>query len=246
MPSDAPTGRSGAPHASAERILRGSRIFGALDPALFKASVDGAVRVTLARGEAAWRTGDAATCFTLICSGLVKIVRPTPDAGEAIVGLFGPRESIGDSAVLSRGTYPADAVTSSERAEICRVDAAPVLAAMGQRPEVARSLNQALLEHTHALQEKIRIMSAGSVTRRLATLLLHLADRFGDELADGATLIPVDLSRAELASLIGARPETTIRTLSRWRKAGDVVPAAEGFLVPDRARLEREATGDED
>lgn len=246
MPTDAATGPSTGSHANVERILRSSRLFGALDPTLFKASADGAVRVRLARGEALWRAGDAATSFTIICSGLVKIVRPTPDAGEAIVGLFGPRETIGDSAVLERGTYPADAITSSERCEICRVDAAPVLAAMNQRPEVARSLNQALLEHTRALQEKIRIMSAGSVTRRLATLLLHLADRFGDELGDGTTLIPVDLSRAELASLIGARPETTIRTLSRWRKAGDVVPAAEGFLVPDRARLEREATGGED
>lgn len=246
MPTDAASGTSTGTHANVERILRGSRLFGALDPGLFKASAEGAVRVTLGRGEAVWHAGDAATSFTLICSGLVKIVRPTPDAGEAIVGLFGPRESIGDSAVLERGTYPADAITSSERAEICRVDAAPVLAAMGQRPEVGRSLNHALLEHTRALQEKIRIMSAGSVTRRLATLLLHLADRFGDELGDGTTLIPVDLSRAELASLIGARPETTIRTLSRWRKAGDVVPAAEGFLVPDRARLEREASGGED
>ncbi len=244
MASGVSTGGSASTRAPVERILRSSRLFGELDPALFKASVDGAVRVTLARGDVLWRTGDAATHFTLICSGLVKIVRPTPDAGEAIVGLFGPRESIGDSAVLLRGQYPADAVTSSERAEICRVDASPVLAAMGQRPEVARSMNLALLEHTHALQEKIRIMSAGSVTRRLATLLLHLADRFGDELGDGTTLIPVDLSRAELASLIGARPETTIRTLSRWRKTGEVVPAAEGFLVPDRARLEREASGD--
>jgi CRP-like cAMP-binding protein len=237
--------RSSSAPTPVERILRSSRLFGSLEPALVKAAAGGAVRTQLVRGDVLWRAGDPATHFTLICAGLVKIVRGTPDAGEAIVGLFGPRESIGDAAVLKRGRYPADAVTSSERAEVCRVDATPVLAAMGQRPEVARSMNQVLLEHTHALQEKIRIMSAGSVPRRLATLLLHLADRFGDELSDGSTLIPVSLSRAELASLIGARPETTIRTLSRWRKAGEVMPSSDGFVVPDRARLEREAAGDE-
>lgn len=244
MRADVLTGSGLTAPPAVERILRSSRMFGALEPALLKASADGAVRITLVRGDVLWRTGDPATHFTLICSGLVKIVRPTPDAGEAIVGLFGPRESIGDSAVLEVGRYPADAVTSSERAEVCRIDAAPVLAAMGLRPEVARSMNQALLEHIHALQEKIRIMSAGSVNRRLATLLLHLADRFGDELGDGSTLIPVNLSRGELASLIGARSETTIRTLSRWRKSGAVVSSAEGFVVPDRSRLEHEASGE--
>lgn len=196
-----------------------------------------ALRRELARGERLWRAGDAATAFTLILSGLVKIVRRAPDGTDAILGLFGPGETIGDSAVLGRSEYPADAVVASARAEVLRLEAAPVLAELGARPEVARAMTQALLDHTEALQAKIRILSAGAVPRRLAALLLFLADRFGDEVADGTTRIPLVLSRMELAALISARVETTIRTLSKWQKAGLVAADAQGITIRDLTRL---------
>jgi CRP/FNR family transcriptional regulator len=81
-------------------------------------------------------------------------------------------------------------------------------------------------------------MSAGSVERRLAALLQHLLDRFGDELEDGETVIQVALSRAELASLVGATLETTIRMMSRWRREGIVSTTTEGFVVHAPERLD--------
>jgi CRP/FNR family transcriptional regulator, nitrogen oxide reductase regulator len=219
------------------RILRRAPVFAALDPGLLDdLSRAGATRV-LARGDALWRTGDPATHFTVIASGLMKIVRPHPDGTDTIVGIFGPGESIGDTAVLERSRYPADALAASETAEVLHVDATPLLEAMATDPAIARSMNRALIEHTRALQSKIAVMSAGSVPRRLGTLLLYLAERFGDELPDGTLVIPVLLSRAELASLVGARVETTIRIVSGWQKSGLLRTSAEGFSLPDPERI---------
>jgi len=98
-------------------------------------------------------------------------------------------------------------------------------------------MSRSLVAHGRVLHEKIRIMSAGSVERRLATLLRHLLERFGDEMEDGSTVIQISLSRAELACLVGATIETTIRIMSRWNKEGVVSTEEDCFLVRSPQRL---------
>lgn len=227
-----------------ERLLRASRLFSRFDPSLVAELARRAVRHTLTRNELLWHAGDPAIYFTVIVNGLMKVVRRAADGTEAIVGIFGPRESIGDTAALELGRYPADALAASDTAEVLRVDAGPVLAAMAVKPEIGEAITRALLEHTRALQQKIEIMSAGSVPKRLATLLLYLAEKFGDEMGDGSTLVPVALSRSELARLVSATVETTIRTVSRWQKAHWLETNADGFVIRDLDRLREITTGE--
>ncbi len=216
-----------------ERVLAGSRLFSRVDPASLAEIVAAGAFRPMVRGDHLWAAGETATHFTIVHSGLLKVVQTLPGGSDAIVGLFGPRESVGDTAVVERATYPAAAIVASDHAEVVRVEAAPILARMETRTDVARAIHRALLDHTHALQEKIRVMSAGAVPKRLATLLLTLAERFGDEPDGGGLVIPLAISRGELASLIGARVETTIRCIRQWEKAGVVETHADGFVVRD-------------
>jgi CRP/FNR family transcriptional regulator, nitrogen oxide reductase regulator len=229
-----------------EKVLAAYRLFSGLDEDTIR---DLARRVTtrkLVRGERLWSAGDTPTHFTLIQTGLFKIIRTAADGSEAIVALFGPRESIGDVAVIGRKPYPAAAIVCSDHAEVLRVPAEALLATMNQRLDVACSFNRTLIDHTVALEEKIRVMSAGSVPKRLATLLLGLGERFGDDCDDGAIHIPIALSRNELACLIGARVETTIRTIRLWEKAGIVETNDHGFAILDAEALRRKTTARED
>lgn len=217
--------------------LRVSRLFGPLEEAwLERFAAEGRLR-QLDEGAALWRSGDAATAFTIIQRGLVQIVRTVPGGERATLGIFGPRESVGDVAVLGGRPYPADAIAASTAVEILRVPAGPVLAACEGDPALGRAMQRSLLEHTEALRSKIDILSAGGVPARLAALLRYLAERFGDELEDGSTFVAVPLSRGALASLVSARVETVIRTMSPWQKAGVVRSTPEGFSI-DAAALE--------
>jgi CRP-like cAMP-binding protein len=222
-----------------ERVLQVSQLFSSLDAELVASLARASVRSHYERGDYLWRAKSPATHFTIIASGLVKIARTAADGSEVIVALFGPRESIGDVAVLQSKPYPADAVAVSDSVDVLRIDAPVVQAAMATHPSLLAAMNASLIEHTQALQEKIRIMSAGTVPKRLATLLLHLASRFGDELEDGTTFIPLVLSRTECARLIGATVETTIRTFSRWQHDALVDTTPEGFALRDVKRLEQ-------
>lgn len=224
---------------SNEKLLAASRLFGRLSPPLRAELAARTTRRAFARGDRIFRTGEQALRFNLILSGVVKIVRPVADGSEAIVGLFGPRESIGDPAVIERAAFPAEAIVASIHAEILSIDAAPVLALATRNADVACALSRVLLDHTRALQEKIGVMSAGSVPKRLATLFLALGERFGDEASDGSLMLPLPLSRSELACLIGARVETAIRIVRRFEKSGVLTTNPQGFVVHDvRALVE--------
>jgi CRP-like cAMP-binding protein len=222
-----------ASQAGIESSLRASRLFSALGPEGARALAPHVKRRRFERGANVWRAGQEAAWMALIASGLIKLVQP----GGAILAIFGPHETFGELAVVGEGAYMADAVAATHSVELLCVDASAVRAASKADNEFARAIGRSLVMHGRVLHEKIRIMSAGCVERRLAALLRHLLDRFGDEMEDGSTVIQISLSRAELASLVGATIETTIRIMSRWNKQGIVSTLEEGFVVHAPGRL---------
>jgi len=64
----------------------------------------------------------------------------------------------------------------------------------------------------------------------------------GRPAADGIT-IPVALSRQDLADLTGTTIETCIRIMSRWQKEGTLRTEKDGFVLVDRATVEKLAMG---
>jgi CRP-like cAMP-binding protein len=192
---------------------------------------------TYREGQLLWRAGDPASCFTVIARGLVQIQRSTPSGDHAIVGVFGPKESIGDGAAVERSSYPASACALSETVDVIRVPASLVLRFMQRDESLMRCVHGALVRHASALAAKIDIVSAGSVPARLAMLHLHLAERFGDEDEAHRTFVPLLLSRATMSRLVSARVETVIRALSGWQKSNLLRNVGGGFEIPDLEAL---------
>lgn len=188
-------------------------------------------------GARLWREGDVATGFHVIVAGLVTVRRSLASGAEVIVAIFGSRENVGDTAALEGSRYPAEAVVTSDVATVIKVDAQRVLEQSALCPALALALQQALCRHAAALRTKVEILSAGTVRARLANLFLHLAARFGDELADGTVAVPVALSRTTLASLVSARTETVIRALRPWERAGVVITEGGRFVIGDLPTL---------
>lgn len=221
--------------------LRGARLFRGLDARLVESLSRAAYALRLREGEHLWRAGQKAEAFTVIQRGLVQIERSVAGKEPAILGIFGPRESVGDAAALACSVYPADALAASAEVQIIRVPGEVLLRAMEEQPALARAVQLALLDHTQMLTAKIDIVSAGSVTARLATLLLHLSERFGDEQEDGVVRVPISLSRVALSRLISARVETVIRALSAMRREGVLRMSTEGVEIVRQEALRKKA-----
>ncbi len=233
------------PFARFEGVLRRTEAFAAFDDVTLRDLARAGVKRRLIHGEKIWSYGGAPEHFLVVLSGVIKLVAPA-GAKQTILGVFGPSESIGYWAVLEGTPYIGDAYAVSDRVEVLLVPRHALTDAVTRSPRAAAAMHHALLTHVRTLRKKIDVMSAGSVPQRLASLLIGLAERFGDDAEDGSTILPVPLGRTDLALLVGTTVETAIRAMRKWQKDGVVDTVDGGFVLRDVAALRRTLVGDED
>jgi len=207
-------------------------------------TVERLVRATRAaswdEGGELWAQGAPSLGVVLITTGLVQIVRHHPGGADSTLALFGPGELIGMIAALDDKPYPATAIAVSDRVGALVISSVDLRAAVERDHALARAVNHSLIEHANVLRAKITILTAGTIEARLAALIEHLAARFGTE-TDGGIRVPLTLTRRMLAQLVGARVETVIRILGKWRRR-KLVDATTDIVVHDRATLHQLAT----
>lgn len=222
----------------ARSIFRRHAALAKLSDQVFDQLIRDATLQRLHRGEALWRAGERTLSFIVVGHGLVKVVLPSTGSRDLVMGLYGPGESVGDSTLLEGGIYPADAFALTDPVIVARVPREQILAALEQSGTAALVLAKEMGRRAALANRRISLFAA-SAEERLASTLIELGERFGDEMEDGSTLIPLRLTRAELAALVGTTVETTIRTLSRWSREGLVSTVDGGLAVHDPAALAR-------
>lgn len=193
------------------------------------------------KGDALWHAGDAADAFTLIVRGRVKIVGHGP-GGDVILEIFEVGEPVGAIAVYDGMPYPASAV-AMEPVSIIRLGRADFFDLIERHPGFVRAVLRELTRLSLALTRKLADLPGQRVDARIGRLFLTLAGRMGRDTPEGV-VIPLVLTRLEIAELVGTTVESAIRVLSRWGREGLVLTTETGFTIPSRERLAAAAGGD--
>jgi len=195
------------------------------------------------RGDFLWHEGEDSEWLTLIVRGRVKIVREAV-SGDVILEIFGEGEPVGSIAVYNYMPYPASAV-ALEDVTIFALPRRDYFELLDRQPEFARGIIRELTKLNVALTRKLAEARGQRVDVRMAQLFLALSSRMGKEV-DGGIEIPLQLSRQEIADLVGTTVESAIRVMSRWGREGIVVTKEKSFFVPSRYRLAAVAEASEE
>ncbi len=198
---------------------------------------------TYAKGEAIFYEGDAATQFCMVLGGEVKVYKVLESGRELIMDIFRPGEAFGEVALVDGSEFPANAV-AMEPSSVLLLARRDYLHLLERHPEVARSIIRDLTLRMHALRRRVEVLGESGVQSRIAQLLLVYGRQLGHQEAEGL-IVPVHLSRQELAALVCARIETVIRIMSRWHKDGVVLTEDAQFIIPDTGRLHELVQGQE-
>jgi CRP/FNR family transcriptional regulator len=193
-----------------------------------------------ARGDTIWAEGDPSELLTLIVRGRVKIVRRAA-AGDVILEIFGEGEPVGAIAVYNRIPYPASAVCLEPTVLLC-LTRSEYFDLLDRHPDFARGIIRELTRLTVALTRKLEEMRGQRVETRIARLFLTLSERMGRAIPEGIE-VPLELSRQEIAELVGTTVESAIRVMSRWGRQGVLVTGERRFVIPSRERLTEVAEG---
>ena len=171
--------------------------------------------------EHIWNMGESGEFAAVIMDGLTEIVRFSARDEENCLGIFGPSDVIGLSAIMNKKAYPGNAKSIVTGTSILRLYLHPILHSTDPHlDELQRWAREMFLLHEQILRDKIDILNAGQIDDRVYELLQHFIRRFGQFESKAKCRIPLNLTRAQVGRLVNGRVETIIRLISRWQKAG--------------------------
>lgn len=174
--------------------------------------------------------GDEPVRVYFLKSGRVKATRINSDGKELITGVFTPGDFFGYVALLENRDYTDSAVTLDD-VELIYIPKDDFRQLLIANTEVSSQFIKLLAGRVADREAQLLGMAYNSLRRRVADTLLLLREQQPDGL--------IQLSRDDLAAMVGTATESLIRTLSEFRQDGLLEMTASGgiqLVQPEKLR----------
>lgn len=189
----------------------------AFDPKAFLAVVgEGKTILEFQKDKIVFAQGDAADTVFYIQKGRVKVVVISEQGKEAVVGIFGPGQFFGEGCMNGHSVRIAT-TTAIEDCLVTVITKTAMLAALHDQPKFSEMFMAYLLTRNSRIEEDLIDQLFNSSEKRLARLLLLLAN-FGKE-GSPQPIIP-NISQETLAEMIGTTRSRVSFFMNKFRKLG--------------------------
>lgn len=193
-------------------------------------------------GESITFAGDPATHLYVVAVGKVKLIRHTLSGQDIVLDMLMPGEFFGSLSVLGDDEYQ-DTAQAQTNCCILAITAETFQTVLQRYRRVALSALNVVTHRLKEAHETVRQLSAHSVEQRIAAALLKLAEKVGEQQAEGL-LIQMPLSRQDLAEMTGTTTESASRVMSQFQKEGFIRTGRQWVAVTDYGSLSAIATED--
>jgi CRP-like cAMP-binding protein len=144
----------------------------------------------------------------------IKTYKTTESGKSLVTGLFGPGQFVGQLSLLTNnGTYR-DTATVLEQAEVFEIPKTDLTKLLFGNKLISNKFITMISNDLIDLQEQLVSMAFSTVRQRLAKVLLDLSK---NEILHISKNKGINISREDLASLIGTATETAIRMLTDFK-----------------------------
>ncbi len=199
--------------------LDSSFMFEGLEPELLEPLVTAASWKSLRPGEMLFNEGDPSNGFYGVLEGLLKVGVNAEDGHQRLIAILGPGDIVGEMGMVDGMARSADvlALRASELAFIRKDDFERIAE---ENPQIYRHILRAISIRLRRTNEAGSARSLLPLEGRLARALVGLADRFGNTLPDGRTLIRYKITQSDIGNMCGAARENVNRQFAEWRRKG--------------------------
>lgn len=190
------------------------------------------------KGENIFSEGNESTGFYIVIKGRVKVYKLSVEGKEQILHIVGAKELLGAVSAFSGGPYPAhaDAMEKTKALFFPRKD---FLALIRKEPSVVMNMMANLAMRLQHFTRMIEDLSLKEVPGRLAAYLLYLCEQTGC-----GNSVEIDISKGQLASLLGTIPETLSRILRKLSEKGVLDVRGRSIRLIKKAALQDLIDGD--
>jgi len=168
---------------------------------------------TYKRGSIVYQEGNRMKGFYCVQSGIIKIYQTGFDGKEQIIRFAKPGDLIGYRSVVSN--EPACTTTEViEESVLCHIPTEILLNLVKNNGNFAVELMKLTCKELGESNSYITDIAQKTVKERLAEILIHLDDEFGE---DSQGVLMISLTREELSNIVGTATESIIRLLSEFK-----------------------------
>jgi CRP/FNR family transcriptional regulator, dissimilatory nitrate respiration regulator len=190
-----------------------------------------AVEKKIIRGEMIFSEGDEGNGFYVVVEGQVKIHKTSIDGKEKILHIFGPGEPFGEVPVFTGRAFPANAeALSKSRLIFFPKDA--FVALIMKNPFLALSMLGVLAMRLREFTVQIEHLALKEVPGRIASYLLYVSEE-----QESLNRVELEISKGQLASLLGTIPETLSRIFSKMSSQNLIEVEGRTIWLLDREGL---------
>src|SRR6478736_1315663 len=187
------------------------------DPKIFLAKVGAGKQVLeFHKNQHVFEQGDVADTVFYIQRGKVKLTVVSEQGKEAVVAILEPGQFFGEGC-MNGHTRRISTTTAMEDCVITSITKAAMIATIHNEPKFSELFMAYLLSRNSRIEEDLIDQLFNSSERRLARLLLLLAN-FGKE--GSPQSINPNISQATLAEMIGTTRSRVSFFMNRFRKLG--------------------------
>lgn len=187
------------------------------------------------KGEIIFREGAYPTGIFYITSGKVKKYKLDKDAKEQIIYIANTGELLGYHSILAEDRYP-DSAAAIEESKIAFIPKEDFLEALNQSDVLSKRLLKTLSHEFAVMANSLTMFAHKSVRERLAIQLIIIREKYKVNFQPGMP-VEINISRDDLASIVGTARENVIKVLSEFKKDNILETKGRIIIVHDVNKL---------
>lgn len=191
-------------------LIRNATFFSGLSEAACNKLAKLSHRKTVKKRDILFMEGAKGDAVYLLVDGSIQLVKTNLDGKETVIKTVKPGELFAEVILFEKPRYPVTAIARTE-AEVIELPRAGFLNLLDE-PEFRNDFMAMLMAKQRYLAERIQQLTSMDVEERFTEFL---REQYGEK-----NVITPDLSKKDIASAIGATPETFSRLLQKLEKRG--------------------------
>ena len=190
--------------------------------------------ICLRRNDIIFSEGKFPKGIYKVHTGLVKVYKHGADGKEQIIQICKPGDVVGFRSVLSENSYNLNAAALEENTIVCFISKEDFNHYRETHPKLQNRLIQELSSELQESADFITDMTQKSVKQRVAIAILFLNEIYRDK--------PINISREDLANMVGTATETLIRLIKQFKRDSILEVKGRKMLVIDIDALKKETS----
>jgi CRP/FNR family transcriptional regulator, dissimilatory nitrate respiration regulator len=216
----------------ARDILIKSQLFGGLLEEHIREIEKIAVDKHFNKGDVIFYDGDEGIGFYLVVAGNVNVYKLSPEGKEQILHIVKEGDTIGAVPIFSGKSFPANARAIS-KSHLLFFDRKKFIQLITNKPSLTMNILALLSMRLREFTIQVENLSLKEIPGRLAAYLLYLSQEQGNK-----DIIKLNISKVQLANLLGTGPESLSRALGNMKSKKLVEEEGANIRLLNRALLE--------